>query len=72
MIAFRLHYYWYVDRRQLSFGFTSIGKIAPMSGHMVGLVKAWRDLGYMTKIHRGNWVEAALAVEMLKNLSFGA
>lgn len=72
-IAVRLTEHWYEDEREQNLGFASVGVMAPLNGHMVvGLVNAWRDLGYMTKICQNSWVEAALAVEMLKNLKFGA
>lgn len=51
------------------FNWKNVAHLDPMS-HQAAILMArtWDDLGYMVKIHKGNWVEAELALDMMKRL----
>lgn len=71
-VVSRLRYRWFMDGKDIQFGWTEVAKVVPMNGHMVaGLAHAWADLGFEVTITEADWVEAALVVEMLKSMKGG-
>ena len=60
------------DGREIAFGWGKCAAFKVFSHEQViALAATWQDLGYMVTVHKAKWVEAEMALALLRHLNLG-